>query len=138
MNGVNNLAAVLGLPDQLHTVERHVGQLVDDAHKECRRIDYRVTPLPGEGATPGHEPPRRAGEQRMSPGSALEALQLQLLERWSSLLLDRDGGVARPSRLVGDCDLGRTQAQDLEGRTAGPPQCPRPQLRVGWAVDRAG
>jgi hypothetical protein len=35
----------------------------------------------------GHQRPRRAGEQDASPGSALEPLQLQQLERWSSLLL---------------------------------------------------
>src|SRR5260370_38095411 len=35
----------------------------------------------------GHQRPRRAGEQGMSSGSVLEALQLQRLERWSSLLL---------------------------------------------------
>ena len=35
----------------------------------------------------GHRQPCRAGEQGMSAVSALEPLQLQLLERWSSLLL---------------------------------------------------
>ena len=35
----------------------------------------------------GHQRPRRAREQGPSAVSALEALQLQLLERWSSLLL---------------------------------------------------
>jgi hypothetical protein len=35
----------------------------------------------------GHHRPRRAGERDMSTGSALAALQLQLVERWSSLLL---------------------------------------------------
>src|SRR5690348_4331904 len=35
----------------------------------------------------GHQRSRRAGEQGMSAGSALAALQLELLERWSSLLL---------------------------------------------------
>ena len=35
----------------------------------------------------GHQQPRRAGEQRTTAVSAREALQLQLLERWSSLLL---------------------------------------------------
>ena len=33
----------------------------------------------------GHRQPCRAGEQGMSAVSALEPLQLQLLERWSSL-----------------------------------------------------
>ena len=45
-----------------------------------------MTDLPG-GSDVGHQRPRRAGEQGMSPASALNALQLQLLERWSSLLL---------------------------------------------------
>ncbi len=35
----------------------------------------------------GRKRPRRDGEQGMSAVSAIEALQLQLLERWSSLLL---------------------------------------------------
>ena len=35
----------------------------------------------------GHKRPRRDGEQGMSAISAIEALQLQLLERWASLLL---------------------------------------------------
>ena len=34
-----------------------------------------------------HQRPRRDGEQGTSVVSALEVLQLQLLERWSSLLL---------------------------------------------------
>jgi hypothetical protein len=35
----------------------------------------------------GHQRPRRAGEPGTTAVSALEVLQLQLLERWSSLLL---------------------------------------------------
>src|SRR5260370_33042974 len=35
----------------------------------------------------GDQRPRLAGEQGMSSGSVLEAVQLQRLERWSSLLL---------------------------------------------------
>ena len=34
-----------------------------------------------------HQRPRRGGEQGTAAVSAIEALQLQLLERWSSLLL---------------------------------------------------
>jgi len=51
MDGVKDLAAVIGLHNQLRTAERHVDTPVDDARKAYGRIHYRVTPLAGGRAT---------------------------------------------------------------------------------------
>ncbi len=51
MKSVKDLAAVIGLQGQLRTVEGlRVDVGVDDARMAYRRIDYRITPLAGEGA----------------------------------------------------------------------------------------
>ncbi len=50
MDSVKDLAAVIGLQGRLRTAEGlRVDVLVDDARKAYGRIDYRVSPLAGEG-----------------------------------------------------------------------------------------
>ena len=51
MKSVKDLAAVIGLQGQLRTAEgSRVDVGVGDARKAYPRIDYRITPLAGEGA----------------------------------------------------------------------------------------
>ena len=87
MNSVKDLAVVIGLHGRPRKAEGlRVDVSVDNARKAYGRIDDLVTTL-GRGRTtwaPAAASSWRATHER---GSGLEALQLQLLERWSSLLL---------------------------------------------------
>lgn len=51
MDGVKELVRVIGRHGRLRTAEGlRIAVLVHDARRACGRVDYRVSPLAGEGA----------------------------------------------------------------------------------------